>query len=293
MSNTKQSSDWVYTVNNYTEDDIVRVKSLVGTKHRCCKEIGDTGTPHLQGAIRFKRKYSEKSIRKLIPRAHWEIAKTNDPENYCIKGEIIIDIQPQQGKRTDLETAMESLKETRDVQQIVQYHPTVFLKYHNGLLRYLQDTQPCITKWTPTEVIVCIGKPGKGKTRYAYENFPELYSVPPVYDGKVYFDGYIGQTTILLDDYYGSLSYQLFLQITDGYPLQVPVKGSFVKRNWNRVIITSNSHPETWYPHRQYSAIKRRITQIIFFDDKKTHAIENSPSIPETSPLCAEEDQSE
>lgn len=88
---SKVSRSWCYTLNNYTELDINQFKAFSCKKHRCAKEIGEKGTQHLQGAITFSRGYRISQLKKLNPRAHWEISKTKDAENYCTKGEIIID----------------------------------------------------------------------------------------------------------------------------------------------------------------------------------------------------------
>ena len=53
---------------------------------------------------------------------------------------------------------------------------------------------------------------------------PNLYNVPEPNNGSLWFDGYRGQKTILLDDFYGWIKYHTLLQITDGYPYQAPTK---------------------------------------------------------------------
>ena len=49
------------------------------------KEVGESGTPHLQGYVLFTRYYSADSVKKLHGRCHWEHAKTGDAMNYCMK----------------------------------------------------------------------------------------------------------------------------------------------------------------------------------------------------------------
>lgn len=90
---TGNSKSWIYTLNNYTDEDIEQIKAWDNvTMHRCCKEIGSEGTKHLQGAITFIRTYTIKALKKLNPKIHWEKAKTKDADIYCTKGEIIINI---------------------------------------------------------------------------------------------------------------------------------------------------------------------------------------------------------
>lgn len=47
---------WAYTFNNYTEEHVERFKSMKCLRHACAKEVcPTTGTPHLQGYIRFEQ----------------------------------------------------------------------------------------------------------------------------------------------------------------------------------------------------------------------------------------------
>ncbi len=250
---------WVYTINNYTEEDIEKLKLLTTNKHRCCKEVGESGTPHLQGAITFKRSYKLKQLKKIFETAHWEIALCKDAENYCIKGDIIInENNTKQGKRSDLAEACETLKE--GLLPVTENHPTIYVKYHKGLQSLRDILSKKDKEFTKINVIVYQGKPGCGKTRKAYEIDNDLYNVPEPINGSLWFDGYDQEKTILLDDFYGWIKYHTLLQLLDGYPIKLPIKGGFTYKKWNTVIITSNKKPKEWYNRDEWEALKRRIT---------------------------------
>lgn len=252
---------WGYTINNYTDDEITKLKALTVKMHRCAKEVGENGTPHLQGAITFERTYRMAALKKLFPRAHWKPGITCDPENYCIKGEIIIDtVNREQGKRTDLAEAIEVGK-AEGYREMAIAHPETFVKYHRGLKELLFTIEEP-KEWYDTKVYIFWGPTGSGKSRKARQMDPKLYNVPEPNNGSLWFDGYRGQKTILLDDFYGWIKYHTLLQITDGYPYQAPTKGSFVHRQWDTVIITSNKPPEKWYNRDEINALTRRITLI-------------------------------
>lgn len=159
-----------------------------------------------------------------------------------------------------MEEACEILK-TGTLRDVAEQCPTVFAKFHKGLAALKSITSKPTENWTKLEVIVKIGPPGCGKTRWAFENFPDLYRVSiPKKTGQLWFDGYEGQETILLDDFYGEIAYPTLLHLLDGYPMQVQIKGGFVWKNWKRVIITNNECLENWYPIRQIGALQRRVT---------------------------------
>ncbi len=75
---------WCFTLNNYTDEDKSLISSIVPDKCSngiIAEEIGESGTPHLQGYLEFKVKCRPKNI---IPNSaiHWEKAKGNIEQNY-------------------------------------------------------------------------------------------------------------------------------------------------------------------------------------------------------------------
>lgn len=266
---SKPARTWMYTINNWTQEDLTKLKALKQLKmHRCCAEIGESGnTPHLQGAITFDRTYRLEQLRKLI-KAHWEIALTKDPENYCIKGEILIDIDTrQQGKRTDLEAVAQTIEEHGLVAAGL-LHRTAYMKYEKGMkaLDSLLRSQK-ISNWTDVEVIVLWGPPGSGKTRKAVEYDDNYYEVCSPNNGTLWFDGYTGQKTVIFDDFYGWIKWHELLRLLDGYRRMIPTKGGFTHKEWNRVYLTSNKHPNEWYQNiEDRTALMRRINTIEFVD---------------------------
>lgn len=112
----------------------------------------------------------------------------------------------------------------------------------------------------PVETHVLWGDTGSGKTRAAYEFDPDLWMVPHS-DGQLWFDGYVGQSTILIDDFYGWIKYGFLLRLLDGYKFDLQIKGGFTRKMWKTVIITSNKPPEEWYQQGVTPALRRRLTK--------------------------------
>ena len=87
--NTKQISPakhWVFTLNNYTNDDINNICSNSSIKRYIFQEeTGETGTPHLQGYLEFNTKKRPKSVFKQT-NIHWEKCKhIKRAIEYCCK----------------------------------------------------------------------------------------------------------------------------------------------------------------------------------------------------------------
>lgn len=79
-----RARNWVFTLNNYTQDEI---KDLA--QQECYlfqEETGENGTPHLQGILCFKNPMSLSSMKKINERAHWEVCKNKIASiQYCSK----------------------------------------------------------------------------------------------------------------------------------------------------------------------------------------------------------------
>lgn len=167
-----------------------------------------------------------------------------------------------QGTRTDLQDACRLVKEG-GVKKVIEELPGMFVKYHRGLsLLEAEYTRP--KGFTEVKVIVHWGDAGAGKTRACWDTDPDLY---PVSDGdKLWLDGYRGEKTILIDDFYGGIKYGVLLKMLDGYPMQLPIKGGFVWKQWTKVYITSNKHPSEWYKMGLTPALKRRLSEILWFE---------------------------
>jgi len=107
------------------------------------------------------------------------------------------------------------------------------------------------------------GQTGTGKSRWAYENFPDAYRVST--DGNGWWDGYAGEKVVVMDDYRANaFSYSMLLKILDRYPLKVKMKGSMAELLATHFIITSNQKPEDVYNKgtEAINQLKRRITKV-------------------------------
>jgi len=241
----------------------------------------ETKRHHIQGYIAWDNPRSLKKFQQDIglKKFHYEMSRGTALQNktYCSKdgnfwehGEI-----PQQGERTDWQSAINHLDSGGEVTTVVSEQPHLLPS-----IRALQTYKNLIQKSThrDVKVIFLIGSSGTGKTRWAWDNYPELYTKP---EGN-WWDGYTGQNTILLDDYYGDIPYSQFLKVLDRYPLNLQIKGGFIPANYTTVIITSNDNYDRWY-RQNTDAITRRIHQTINFDNDITNGTEKDNEGKEAS----------
>lgn len=84
-----QSKYWCFTLNNYLEQDLHILTECFKNndiKYIIGEEVGQQGTPHLQGYIETKTKIRPSEL-KLNKKIHWESRKGTEEQNikYCSK----------------------------------------------------------------------------------------------------------------------------------------------------------------------------------------------------------------
>lgn len=279
MPSETQGKYWCFTLNNYTDEEEKAIEALVGGPEGLSyviygKEVGDSGTPHLQGYIEFNKRIGVGKVRKLFPRAHIElrIKSQEQASSYCKKDgnftELGSKAESKQGLRTDLINLVEGFSRGGTLKEVALTQPDVYCRYRNGLRDMARWTQPPRTE--PPIVYWIWGPPGSGKSRWAHAVDPaSTWS----YGGDGWFDGYEGQKVAIFDDFdddiatlrQKGITYGLFLKLLDRYPLQVPVKGGFT--NWRPETIIFTSNREFGALYLGYSgtdrgAIERRFTEV-------------------------------
>lgn len=252
------------TFNNYPENFDVKTLEPLCNYYVIGKEIGESGTPHLQCYLELKKQTRLKSVQVMFKsKVHVERRKgtAQQASKYCMKDGNFVTYGTisNPGKRTDISSLREAVKAGKSVCELYDEHDAMW-KYHRAAKDYKLHLDMQEKQFTPMEVICLIGPPGSGKTRLANTMDPDIFHVPSC--EPLWFDGYSGEKTILFDDYYGALKWGKLLQLLDGYRFSVPVKGGFVWKKWTKVIITSNALPKCWYQTEDYTALERRITEI-------------------------------
>lgn len=262
------------------------------------EEAPTTKKLHMQGFIQFKGQKGFAHVKKVIGNnAHLEPMKGTVAEAvaYCRKpesrfaGPYLIGVQPEdkQGKRTDLDVLRDHVKAKKPMLELIETNAK-FCKYEKQVkyLRFLYQETASDRQATGVDVKVFYGPTGTGKTfaavNYVADNKDYYICEPPSSSlSRVWFDGYEGQGTLILDDFHGNFCSVDFLKrLLDKYKLKVEYKGGFCWANWHTVIITTNYHPDNWYPNTGLNIVnldplKRRINAIWeFLPDHIVHEID-------------------
>ncbi len=219
-----QSKYWCFTINNYDEESLSRLVSgaaATSTYIVCGREIGDSGTPHIQGYIELKSRGRLTTVKSRLPelqRAHLEIRRgtAEEADEYCKKdGDWVAQGELSSpslgGKRKEFELLKDAIKAGDSLHDLYENHTGVMVRYNHGATKLFNMLRPRKKlKGFPLESFafhpimldpgwshVIVGPSGCGKTSYCRSLFPtalfvshmdDLASFDPDQNEAIIFD---------------------------------------------------------------------------------------------------------
>lgn len=280
MPKTKsRSRNYVFTLNNWTEEHKSMLAMLCkgSDSIRCLfygEEVGNSGTPHLQGFICYKAMKSHRQVVKQLPGAHVEPMNGTIEQSvvYCEKGgkTTLHGILPMsntaKGKKE--KERWDRIKTLAKSGKLDEIESDVYIRHYNVLKRIAADHAPApasidnlINEWYH-------GPSGTGKSRKARTDYPDAY----IKLNNKWWDGYNGEDTVIIEDidkYDVALGGHL-KRWSDHYPFPAEFKGGVKKIRPKKIIITSNYHPsEIWEDRNTIEPIERRY-KVTHFNTFKT-----------------------
>lgn len=288
-----KSRNWVFTINNPTEEQLDppnRCKLLIANR-----EVGESGTPHLQGYIEFSSPVALSFLRNWDQRGHYEIRKGSqyDAIKYCLKDfydeetgtpawgfdlsleslegfglqtfgiDTSLNVQDflaslNTSKTTKLTALKNLIDEGAGDKQLADYDFDTWARSYRALTQYrLLCVEP---RDHEMDVFVIYGPTGTGKSKYCRDNFESPYWKQR---GK-WWDNYSQQSVCILDEFYGWLQWDVLLRMCDRYPLMVETKGGQIQFTSKTIVFTSNTKPDQWYKDKYFDAFIRRVKKWIF-----------------------------
>lgn len=317
-----KSRNWCFTLNNPTgNEDFVHscLKMLIASK-----EIGASNTIHYQGYCEFNNPVPLSTVRNWLPRAHWEVRKGNQKQAvvYCLKDFMTEDgsldiiheddsladlielglksfgldtsmklkdfleglIEQQTSKLLTLKKLIDAGKEEKDLWETDFETMT---RHHRAMNHYRMLT--VAKRHHEMEIIVLIGPTGTGKSKYCMDNYPNAYWK----QRSDWWDGYAGEETVIMDEFYGWIPWDTLLRMCDRYPMMVQTKGGQVQFTSRRIVFTSNLAPKHWYKSERisFSAFIRRVKVWVYMKTLTDHLYfdiysEFDASFNPSNPVC-------
>ena len=268
-----QAKNWCFTINNPTPEDYALFPLPTALVQYCIygREIGDDGTPHLQGYIQFRNLIRFNKVKELLPWSHLEVqrARSNSAaKEYCEKedptpheeGEFTPSANDARGSSTaNKREAYLSIRRGLPLQEIIDDHPEE-LSFIHSAARYAPPREEA------AKVLYLFGKTGSGKTMSTLKVLQELeLSFFKKMPGTHWFDGYTGQQVLVLEEFQSRFTLTKFLSMCDPHPPHLEIKGGTMPNRSPYIIICSNKSPLQQYTTVQeespasFAAFLRRI----------------------------------
>lgn len=258
------------------------------------REVGASGTPHYQGYVEFNTSVALSHLRNWNGRGHYEARKGSqwDAIKYCLKDYLADDgtaawgfdvcLEALEGfglvsfgldksqtptqllnslnkqKVSKLTQLKHLIDEGASDKDLADFDFDTWCRSHRALQAYrLLCAAP--RNWE-MEILVLYGPTGTGKSKYCYDSYSDVYWKQR---GK-WWDNYAHQETVVLDEFYGWLQWDVLLRLCDRYPLLVETKGGQIQFSSKRIVFTSNTPPGQWYKNSYFEAFVRRVTKWIY-----------------------------
>lgn len=247
-------------------------------------EVADTGTPHMHMVLENTSKSRFSAVQKLFPGVHIEATRGNKEQaeayinkigkfeekshTVLIPAKFKGEVKGKQGARNDLHAIQDMIdkgmtpNEIMDIDIEYRKYETIIRKAF--FAKRSQDTPPK----RDVTVIWHTGESGSGKS-YSYVELCEEYGEDQVYLMTDYdvggLDLYCGEPILFMDEFKGSIKFQILLNYLEGYKIQIHCRYANARALWNEVHITSIYPPDEVY-NFMVDADKRerdKITQLM------------------------------
>ena len=272
--------NWCFTVNNYSEEEGVKLAEdleEVCSYYILGKEVGEEGTPHIQGYAVFEKTKRLPGVKKINGRAHWEVAKGTSGQNieYCQKEGDYYEYGSRPKTKKELGqkekerwARMVQQAKSGNLEELEKENPREYVAYLNKW-RSLEEIQ--VTELDGVCGLWIYGPTGTGKSHSVYKQHPGCYMKPL----NKWWDGYKNQKVVWIDEVSPehTTKFGAFLKIwADKFPFRAEFKGGSKVIRPEKVIVTSNySIDEMGFHPNDVMALKRRYHEV--FKHDKTQGI--------------------
>lgn len=251
----------VFTKNNWTEEDYRALwEESLFSYLIMGKEVGETGTPHLQGYAEFHKKAKWAALSKKY-KMHCETAKTSTQAiEYCKKsGDFAEKGTPKLDGGLSEKNRWEDARTAAKEGRIEDLPADIYWRFYRTAKEIAKDHMVKPDSLSELKNIWIYGQAGSGKTRLADSILPGAYSK----NCNKWWDGYQNETGVIINDFgkeHMVLGHHLKLW-SEHRPFIAETKGGSLHIRPQRTIVTSQySVKEIWEDQETRDAIERRFT---------------------------------
>lgn len=268
-----QGKRWCFTLNNPTPEDHIWSTLIQQTTDYGIigQEVGENGTPHFQGYLKFPCNKRLAAVKKVHPKAHWALAKGTSADNqvYCSKQQNFKEwgVCPAAESEAGGEGTVALWSNARKAATEGRFQDipdAIYIKNLSSFHRIHLMNAVRPPDFPPGYLpgVWIVGPPGTGKSSVVRDTLSNIYTKPM----NKWWDNYRGEESVLLEDFDHTCvkSFSYLLKIWgDRYAFPAEYKnGSFYVRPKLFIITSNYTIGELFDDNLVRDAIARRFTNI-------------------------------
>jgi len=268
-----RSRRFCFTWNNYPLDAEEQLRGFFNRKHGVYlvfgREVGESGTPHLQGYLHLKDATTFRALKSQLPLVHLERARGTGAQNreYCTKDADFVEIGtlPQEKGKAGKEAWSLILRkaEEGDWTWIKTEYPKVWVNTFQKIMSLRKPQLNVIDGDIKNEW--WYGATGTGKSKLAWEKYGAICYQKML---NKWWDGYADEDVVIIEEWSpkNEVTASALKIWADRYPFSAQIKGGVLQKiRPKKIIVISNYRLEDCFPDsRDREPVERRFTKIEF-----------------------------
>lgn len=275
MPHPPQSRRWCFTLNNPLVATLELLQENPSVTYGVVgREVGDSGTPHLQGFLYFGANKRLAAVRGVLAEAHWEVARGSIDQNrvYCTKDGDFVEWGEKPVERTEAGSREASrwalAYEAAKVGDMDAIPGDVHLRAYRTIRQITVDFMTAPADLEDVCGVWIHGPAGAGKSHLARERFPDFYAKM----ANKWWDGYQNQEYVIMDDVDANhkvLGHHFKLWM-DKWPFLAEVKGGTLYIRPLKFVVTSQYAPDEIFEDQATLAAIERRCEVVHLEARET-----------------------
>lgn len=281
-NSSTRARGWVFTINHWLPQHEELLRRLPFQYIVWGREVGESGTPHLQGYVYFRNAKTRSQVSRVIPNAYLDIRSgTHEQARAYAKKDGLFEelgtapLDPEdirkKGNNGNSEKWKRIVEHSKlgNIEWVADNHPKEYALYKPRLESiYAPKNGPLdgdlLHEWW-------VGPTGSGKSKALWDLYPDHFAKSI----NKWWDGYRFEETVAIEEWSpeNTLTANALKRWADRYPFTGEIKGGTIQRlRPRKIIVLSNYSMEQCFVRSEDLSPLRRRFKVIEFPGGEQHA---------------------